>query len=256
MKTTMIAVAIAAECLMISSSGFARTDNNIKPVLLVHGLSVNQSGYNCASYFKEVINTLKSQGFSGPIVTVGYYKGDSNCSVNLQQTDSSLTDNSSWKNIAASFSRYVNQTYTSTGQVVDALGHSMGGLIIRGAIQGGYEQQAGFAPTMIEDAVTIATPHAGTNSSIYCLNTQCSTMARNNSDITWLNKNGAPQSLVATDWTVTGSSTDEVVALSSALNMSVDSNHKQSFWGMGHFSQLSNTKSVNRAVDALVSGSK
>lgn len=252
MKTTMMLTAIAAIGLTLSTSSFARTDDKTKPVLLVHGWSVTQSGYDCSNYFSDIISALKTQGFSGPFVTVGYYKGDTNCTVNLQQTDSSLTDNSPWKSIAAVFSRYVNQTYTSTGQVIDVLGHSMGGLIIRGAVQGSAEQQAGFAPMMIEDAATIATPHAGTSSTLFCSSTQCAAMARNHPDIAWLAKNGNPQSLIATDWTVTGSSTDEVVGLSSALNMNLDSLHKQSFTGLSHFGQLSNSKSVNRALAALV----
>ncbi len=46
--------------------------------------------------------------------------------------------------------------------VVDVVGHSMGGLIVRGAVYGSSASQAGFSqPLMVEEAVMLAAPHDG-----------------------------------------------------------------------------------------------
>ncbi len=245
-------LALAILTLCVSATTHARTDDKTKPVILLHGWG---TGYDCGSYFGTIISELKAQGFTGPIVTVGYYKNDSNCTVNLQDMDSSVSDDTPWRALGASFSRYINQTYISTGQVVDILGHSMGGLIMRSAIQGSQEQAAGYAPMMVEDAVTMGTPHVGTNLSSFC-GGQCYAMARTNSDFKWTASNGNPQSLVATDWTVIGSSTDELVAISSALSMDIDSNHSKRYFGLGHLGMLKSSAAVSRAIDGIQYGAQ
>lgn len=246
---------LAVLALSMTQGSHARTDDKTKPVLLVHGWSATQTGYDCGSYFASTISALKAQGFSN-ISTIGYYSKDKNCTINLQTFDSTLTNDSPWKTIGAAFSRYIQQTYTSTGQVVDLAGHSMGGLIIRGAIQGAAEKQAGFAPIMVEDALTISTPHGGTNSSSFCWSTQCRAMAKTNADIKWLATNGNPQSLTATDWTVIGSKSDEIVSISSALAMTLDANHTVTYTGPSHLGILKDAPANARAGEALQLGSK
>ncbi len=241
--------------LMLATASYARTDDTHKPVLLIHGWSPTQTGYDCNSYFANTISTLKAQGFS-KIVTVGYYSNDKNCSFNLRQFDTSLTNDSSFKAIGAALSRYIQQHYTSTGQVVDLAGHSMGGLIMRAALQGASEKLTSFAPIMVEDAVTISTPHAGTGSASWCWATQCRAMAKNSTDLQWLAKNGNPQSLLPTDWTVIGSTSDELVTISSALSMSVDANHKQTYSGLSHLGILKDAPSNARVAAGLVEAAR
>lgn len=252
MKKNMILALVA---LSVAQVAQARIDNKTKPILLVHGWSATQSGYDCNKYFAETISALKAQGYSH-VSTVSYYSNSKNCSINLQNFDSKITNDSSFKVIGASLSRYINQTYTSTGQVVDLAGHSMGGLIIRSAIQGALEQQVGFAPIMIEDALTIATPHTGTSSANYCWSTQCRAMLASSAELKWLASNGNPQSLIATDWTVMGSTSDSLVKINSALAMNVDANHKATYSGLSHLGILKDTAVNARAGEALLLGSQ
>lgn len=258
MKSTLQRAGLLTAVLTLSLASTvsqARTDDTSKPVLLVHGYDVAQTGLDCSSYFSGTITKLKAMGYT-KIVTVGYYSSDRNCSVNLRSFDSTLSNNSTWKQIGKAFAAYVNQTYTSTGQVVDAIGHSMGGLIIRGAIQGGYEGLAGFQTMMIEDAVTIATPHQGATLAAVCLSAQCRAMQSGSADLKWLATNGNPQSLIPTDWTVTGSSMDGVVSLSSAMGMTLDTAHKAQFAGLTHMGILSNDSANTRAGNAALYGNQ
>src|SRR2546426_9961798 len=82
-----------------------------RTVLLVHGFSLNSST-DCNGTWSQDISWFKSEGFTGPFVKIGYYTGDSNCDINLHSYGS-YGDQDSWKSIAAAFSHYVHDTYTS-----------------------------------------------------------------------------------------------------------------------------------------------
>lgn len=213
----------------------ARTDNKAKTVLFVHGYNPTSTSTNCGGDFDQMITWMRGQGFTGSMVKVGYYSGDTNCNVNLHSYGS-YGDRDSWKNIAKAFSTYVYNTYTSKGIAVDVVGYSMGGLISRGAVWGTQKAEAGFSPRInVEDVVTLGGPHSGAAWYSYlCLWGQCSSLKPGSTDINWLNQNGNPQGSAGTEWTNIGSYQDDVVPWQSATSMSIPASNKAVFSNVSH----------------------
>lgn len=223
------------------------------PVLLVHGWEMyNNAKTDCAKKFKDVINGLKKEGFTGPFVTVGYYKKNTNCSIDLSARYGVGRD-STWKEIGAALSNAVNEDYAQFDQAVDLVGHSMGGLIIRSALQGSEEGLDGFAQMMVEDVVTVATPHKGASISVFCIHKQCKTLSPNNPDFAWLESNQSPQSNIPTDWTLLGSTWDMLVNKNSSMGMALDCDHKVLSDFLTHNNQLTNANSIRLIADGLKS---
>lgn len=213
----------------------ARTNTKSKPVLFVHGYNPTSTNTNCGSDFDTMISQLRSQGFTGPMVKVGYYSKDSNCNVNLHNYGS-YGDRDSWKTIGKAFSKYVYNTYTSKGIAVDVVGYSMGSLITRGAIYGAQIHASGFsAPIDVEDEVTLGGPHMGAAwYSHLCLWGQCHAMVPGSSDLNWLNGNKNPQGKNGTEWSNVGSYQDDVVPYASATSMSIPAARKIVFSNVSH----------------------
>ncbi len=251
MTATLLALALVFATV---SPADARTDTKSKPVILVHGYNFT-GGTNCSSNWSTVIASLKAQGFTGPFIRVSFYGADTNCDVNLHSYGS-FADRDSWKAIAKALSNYVYTTYTSKGIAVDLVGHSMGGLITRGAVYGAGKGESGFSkPIDVEDSVTLATPHDGAAWYSYlCLWGQCSTLKPGSSDLNWLNQNGNPQGAKGTDWTVTGSSADDVVPLASAMRMTLPAAQKVAFADVEHSDELTNSTVMARLGTALTYG--
>ena len=246
----------AAAVVLIASLGVvqpagARTTAKDKPIILVHGYNFT-GGTNSASNWSTVVSSLRTQGFTGPIIRVSYYGADSNCDVNLHSYGS-FGDRDSWKAMAKALSNYVYSQFTAKGIAVDLMGHSMGGLIIRGAVYGSAKAVSGFSkPIDVEDAVTLAAPHKGAAwYSHLCLWGQCSSLKPGASDLNWLNQNGNPQGRNGTDWTVTGSSADDTVPLDSAMAMSLPAAQKASIANVEHSAQLTNGTVLTRAGAGL-----
>ncbi len=244
-----LAVALAAFAPLLGltvAPADARTDTKSKVTLFVHGYSLS-GGTNCGSDFDSMISSLRSQGFTGSMVRVGYYTGDTNCDMSLRSWGS-FSNGSSWKEIAKAFSKYVYSTYTSKGIPVDVVGYSMGGLITRGGVYGASNGQSGFsAPIDVEDMVTLGTPHNGaawyTN---FCLWGQCSTMKPGATDIKWINQNGNPQGKYGTEFTAVGSNGDSVVSAASATHMTLPSTREPIYANVPH------TGNTNYMHDATV----
>ena len=111
----------------------AYTANKSKVVLFIHGYNPTSNSTDCGGDFDRMIGQLRSEGFTGAMVKVGFYSGDTNCNVNLRNYGS-FSNSSSWKAISKAFSAYVYSQYTSQGIAVDVVGYSMGGLIARGGV--------------------------------------------------------------------------------------------------------------------------
>lgn len=229
-----MAVAVGAVVTLILATGACRPARQDRPVLLLHGWSAT-GGTNCASTFDRAISQLRSEGFTGPFVKVGFYTGDTGCDMSLRSWGD-FANGSSWKEVAKAFSRYVHATYTSHGTPVDIIGYSMGGNIARGAVQGSQAGEAGFsAPIQVEDAVTLGAPHDGAAwYSHFCLWGQCSTLKPGAADIDWLDANPNPQGVDGTEWTVVGSTGDAVTPLDSALEMGVPPERKITYQDIPH----------------------
>ncbi len=218
----------------VAAPAGAATGVRNRPVLLVHGYSLT-NGTDCRDTFDRMIGQMRSEGFTGPFIRVGYYSGDTGCDVNLRSWGR-VGNSSSWKTIAKAFSQYISSTYTSRGTAVDVVGYSMGGDIARGAVYGSSIRESGFsAPVRVEDVVTLGSPHQGAAwYSNLCLWGQCASLKPGSSDIRWLNRNGNPQGLGGTDFTVIGSNGDWVVPTSSAISMSVPSARKVVYANVPH----------------------
>lgn len=223
-----------------------------KVVIFVHGWSGMGNGADCNSAFGSLKTNLKSRGFTGNMVTIGFYDSDRNCDVNLRSWGS-VSNSTSWKDLSKVFSRYVYETYTSKGITVDLVGHSMGGLIIRGAVFGTAKGESGFsAPLLVEDAVTLGAPHKGAAwYSNGCLWGQCAGLKPGAGDLKWLNENGNPQGKAGTEWTVFGSPADDTVPVDSALNMIIPDARRISVANVEHSDYQSNAGVQSKIVDAL-----
>lgn len=224
-----------------------------RPILFIHGYSALGAGVNCNSAFGSLKNALRADGFTGTFVTIGFYDSDTNCDVNLRSIDGGIDNGSSWKTLSKAFSRYVHDNYTAEAIPVDLVGHSMGGLIARGAVQGSTAGESGFSgQLLVEDVVTLATPHAGAAWYSYlCLWGQCSQLKPGASDLNWLATVPNPQGFGGTDWTVLGSTADDVVPDSSALSMGVPDARKVRYTNLEHSDYQSNATAQARTALAL-----
>lgn len=246
-------VVLVALLVALGSTGCRPVDRT-KPVLLVHGWS-GTGGTNCSSTFDGMIAQLRSQGFTGPFVKVGFYDGDTGCDMTLRSWGS-FQNGSSWKEVAKAFSKYVAETYTSQGIAVDAVGYSMGGNIVRGAVYGAQIGESGFsAPIKVEDVVTLGAPMNGAAwYSNFCLWGQCSTLKPGAADIRWLNQDMNPQGDGGTEWTVVGSSADDVTPAASATHMDVPAERRVVYSDVPHTgagNYMGRADVVTRSADAL-----
>jgi len=248
--TSALALGVGLAPRPAGAAGGDRT----RPVLLVHGYSFSNDT-SCAGTFDRMISQMRAEGFTGPFVRVGYYSGNTGCDVNLRSWGS-VGDSSSWKTIAKAFSQYVYSTYTARGIAVDVVGYSMGGNIARGAVYGSSIRESGFsAPIRVEDVVTLGAPHKGAAwYTSFCLWGQCASLKPSSSDISWLNRNGNPQGVGGTDFTVIGSNADSVVSASSATYMTVPVERKVVYASVPHTGSsnyMGTPAVVTRAGDAL-----
>ena len=238
-------------------------------VVFVHGFNP-LGGTNClgSGYlnngFGAMIPQMQSDGFTGSLITVGYYSGDSNCTVNLHSYGA-YNDGDPFTNIGQAFSWYVYNTFTRNGIAINAVGYSMGGLIVRAAVYGASIGAAGYSPPLnIGHVATLGTPHNGAAwyaSACTIIGwTQCAAMVGGSSQLNWLNQNGNPQGSTGTSWITFGSEDDDVVPSSSATYMSVPAARKIIFQNVSHTGwihpdYMDAWSVVNLAGDSLGHGS-
>lgn len=204
------------------ANAYTRGNVNTRPVILIHGLDpTGTAGFNCADYWYGMRSQLNAQGWQGPIVTLGFYSGDTSCT---QYASRTATRDTSLNTLGKQVANWIYNTYSSKNIAVDVIAHSMGGLIIQDAIEGAQEDKSGYPRTLyVEDVVTMATPHGGTTMSGLCPNTQCQQLAIGSSFIKNLRNN--PQANGGTDWTNIGTERDQWVLPDSAVNW-MDPSHK------------------------------
>ncbi|MDA3627679.1 hypothetical protein [Saccharopolyspora oryzae] len=132
-------------------------------MLLVHGYNpepptkCNESTWDTAlQYFHDSGGRDRSS-----MRTIGYYKGDAeHCDDVIG--DGEATRDRPIQDIAKDFANYIYRNYTSKGENVDIVAHSMGGLITRVAVLGTGEGWKGFPPKVaVDNIVTLGTPHQG-----------------------------------------------------------------------------------------------
>lgn len=252
-RPRLLLVAVAALLVVVGTTACQpRQPDKSRPVLFIHGWNAFGGGSDCQSTFGGLESSLRDQGFTGPMVTVGFYDSDRNCDVNLRSWGN-VDNGSSWKDLSKAFSKYVHDTYTVNGQHVDVVGHSMGGLIVRGAVYGSQISESGFStPLLVEDVVTLAAPHDGAAwYSSFCLWGQCASLKPGASEINWVNQNGNPQALGGTDFTVFGSTNDDVVPDESATHMSLPAQRVIVYSNLEHSDYMNDPATRVRTAKAL-----
>jgi hypothetical protein len=206
----------------------ARTNDLAKPVYFVHGYTHNGAGFNANdSYWSTYIADFASDGvpslYSGLIArkwTFCYYSTDTNCDVRVPGDRYR-----SIKAVGADLAWEIFHRYSKFNVAVDAVGHSMGGLVIRAAITGVQRGDPAFPPYLyVEDAVTLATPHRGSPFALICQFTQCVDMRDGSAFQNWLYQN--PQGWSGTDWTFIGFEDDRTVWAASAVPNNIWVAHK------------------------------
>ncbi|RJL20814.1 hypothetical protein D5H75_38820 [Bailinhaonella thermotolerans] len=183
----------------------------------MHGLDTG-ANTDCRASHGEMRELLREYGWSGPIQTVAYYKGDRRCDLAVPGR-SKFDANTSIATLGKALANLVYDKHSRHGRAVDLVGTSMGGLIVRAALTGVQRKEKGFPPYLyVEDAVTLGTPHNGGYSGSCHDKLQCHQMRKADGGklARWLSTR--PQSPgFRTDWTVIGSEADQTVPGSYAV---------------------------------------
>jgi hypothetical protein len=207
------------------------------PVLLVHGFSLT-GGHDCGAYFSQLKSYIQGKGRT--VYTVGYYAGNTNCDLEVPG-HSNNTTSTSLERLGYEFSRLLIEEFD--GQAVDIVAHSMGGLVVRDALDDQGPQLT------VDEVVTLGSPHAGASSAnlinlvtfgTCALIRQCADMTSGSSFLSGLEHN--PQSSIPTRWTLVGSVNDEVVGPGTGVAMGRGSSWKPS---VSSYEYASNARTDN-----------
>jgi hypothetical protein len=233
-KKGVLAIAIAVSLLFLVPA--TAVGLNVKrPLLLVHGHE-HDSGNSCDSTWKNLMANYRFFGYTGQFRAIHYYKNDTGCSTYYGKGSapwiSSATSDTPIEYISKKLAWYIYNSWTSHGIGVNIVAHSMGGLIVRYAIDKVHRNTPGFPPDIIAPSVvTFGTPHDGIwlgPGQVGCGLTgndddQCRQMDKSSSFIEYLRDNAPnPQGHYGTWWSVAGSYADNTVDQESATDMSVD----------------------------------
>lgn len=250
----LLAIGIAVTSLLLSlalsppaSAAPTRNDSQSEAVYFVHGFDLSQSpGWDCGGYWTTAMNKFRSLGWTGTLHTVGFYAGDTNCSVRIANA-SAYT---SIQELGRIFAWDIYNRHSKSGRSVDIVAHSMGGLIARAAITGTARKLANWPPYIyVEDVVTIGTPHNGTGIARLCGYTQCTDMRPGSTFLNWLADNA--QASGGTDWTMIGTEDDDVVPVASATTESGGAGHYVWYYAgqpLEHSQQYTNVNGSYRSV--------
>ena len=231
-RIVVLAMLGAATLAVGVPAAAAQTTDRSKPIIYLHGF-VHDGASNC-NQWAQMASTLASLGHTGPDTTLAYYTGDVNCSHALDHhgrhdlhhpsghRDGSHTQATSIRHLGYHLAWLIYDHFTVNGQPVDIVAHSMGGLAVRYALAQTQRGHPDFPPRLlVDDIVTLGTPHAGTTWARTCSSTtQCAEMVPGSSLLQWLADNGEnPQGAGGSDWTTVGSYCDAIVSANSAVAM-------------------------------------
>lgn len=210
------------------------------PVIMVHGINLDNS-INCNWHpeFGTVRDFFNTQGYTNT-KTVGFYDGDFNCDDVLLGEwshctgwyDSGSNDgtvNEDIRHVTCLLAWYIWHHYTLNGVTVAVIAHSLGGILIRQAMNDTPYVSA-FPPYLqISDVATAGTPHQGLTTGaagvwiltqgcpnpclqVYQMQADNALMSNMNSK-TWRGGFGRnPQGYGGTDWTTLSSGYDSVLS--------------------------------------------
>lgn len=158
-KTAVIAASLALAAFAPSA---AAADTQL---LLIHGYGSAAEGKDCnGSTWENALRYYQDAGGRerSSMTTIGYYEGDDPADCDVIVGDGAATNERPIQDIARDLASYIDAAYTSQGQPVDIVAHSMGGLITRVALLGSAQGWAGFPSKLdVDNVVTLSTPHQG-----------------------------------------------------------------------------------------------
>jgi pimeloyl-ACP methyl ester carboxylesterase len=257
---------VFALALVAPTSGASKPPN--RPIYFIHGWNLN-ADTDCAATWGAMTKNFNAWGLKGtrdlanlkagqiPFHTVAYYHGDKNCNTRIDadgdhskslplpaaplpgpqpHREGSSTPNTPIEHLAYHLAWNIYDTYSSRNVPIDVVAHSMGGLIIRYALAATERHVADFPPyLLVEDVVTLGTPHGGSRGHRFAPSLQGSEMDPGSSFIKSLVKFGFnPQGRGGTDWTTAGSDDDTAVAADRAVGTDRDRDPRDKYIGSQH----------------------
>ena len=227
-----LAIAAALLALWLVPGSAAAKDLN-RPLILVHGHEAD-SGVSCNGTWKDLMAHFRIYGYKGPFYPIEYYKNDTACNTyygpGKSLRISSATSDTPIQQIAKDLAWHVYYINVATGQGVNVVAHSMGGLVVRYMIDQVQRHKAGWPPNItVPSVVTLGTPHNGIEMGPFNLgcrlsgdSDECRQMDKSSSFIEYLRDHARnPQSAFGTWWSLGGSHADNTVDEGSATEMSV-----------------------------------
>ena len=212
------------------------------PVLLVHGFNSGAAipgGCNGNSMWGTTKSYLSSHGYTGQLITIGFYNGDTGCDINLKNRQdshcssyfsSSVGDTrEDQRHIACNLAWYIWNTFSQKGQSVQIVSHSMGGTIVRWAIYAGAGSSSLPPHLYVRNSVTLATPHNGIPWGGSATSASSAELQPGSSFLSALQNNAQnPQAVGGTNWTIFGSSCESWLngGIDTASEMSMAAQHK------------------------------
>jgi hypothetical protein len=225
LRVTCVSLAALMAMAVAASPASAREDDAKNPVVLVAG-SDHADPADCKALFGKLKARLQAmtvnvheqpQRFTGGIETVGPLPADRNCNTTLEAGDSFVP-------MAKALAKHISDKYSSKGTVVDVVAQGTGGLLLRYAL--GKQGDSGWPELLVEDAVTVGTPHDGSARLAQgCPRREiCQQMDKDAAGAGLFGelageRFGAPQGKNGTDWSTIASAGDELVETDSANGM-------------------------------------
>ncbi|MET9545058.1 hypothetical protein ABZY36_07040 [Streptomyces sp. NPDC006627] len=201
-----------------------REDSTQRPVFLVKGYT---PGHACGSKWDSAGKLFDRSNWKGTLHRVGFYEeDDAGCDVRIDR-DGKGTVDTSLKDLGRELAWKIHDMYSSKGQTVDLVGHSMGGLIIRAALAGYAKGDRTWPDTLyVEDVVTLGAPHKAAWLGALCLsNLQCREMYYPNGTFRrWLGPK-LHQAEGGTDWTLVSSNADFSVSAGNGAPTDIGAQH-------------------------------
>jgi hypothetical protein len=247
----------------VSEASPPHSPDRSKPVVLIHGLDMRGPVFrdDCNKSWGKVIAFLRRRGWTNTIYPIHYYHQDIPCDdkpglgpiangyiahhgshaahYSSGHRDGSHTAETSIRHLAYHFAWFLHDHFSSKNIRVEIVAHSMGGLISRYAINAVQRHFPGFpSKLLVEDIVTLGTPHSGSPIAALCGWLECEEMFDHSATslLTYLKDYAQnPQGAGGTQWSVIGSTRDLEVPSGSATAMNVPNKAKyQSSAGIGH----------------------
>jgi hypothetical protein len=269
LRITVVLSLLVAVALSMAGPGVASSHKS-KAIVFVHGLDATGTcpqtdGDATWNDMKRALNDWGWAG-GGKNLDVAYYKCDKDyahwinhhgshskhsASGHVLKKDGTCcahTQDTNIRHLAYHWAWYVRGHFGS--RCVEAVGHSMGGLIIRYGLAQVQRDHSAFPGSIcVEDVVTFGTPHSGTLATFVCGWLQCEQQRGGSAFLDWLRDHAwEPDGSGGTDWTVIGSYDDFPVDEDSAVNMGAS--HKVKYLGsndIGHSDYMHRTRTVEDA---------